>query len=339
MDISSFTAHAIGTTDTLAQVASSLYIAIAVFSGEQVATALKGQRPQIRINPRRYIEYLNLPKASLALIVLIALGPLYDTNLLPGTNAPMLKVWVGLVGLIGVLAWLYFIVEDTLIHRGIEKKFEHITGSTSRLIAWALHQEVAKRKPGNDKIKGKIEQLKLIATLLEHDNDVNLELYILKLLDDRLNDVIENPKANQKIAPSLLSALRSLHTNFDKRPIRDTQYYQQLFALSHVSWHKAFSKRKELSAQQIFQLPGILGLVGKELMSKSIADLTLGYDYARHATPFLAGDTQRAKDYIRIIGNDIEGRIADSPHHDFTEDPYMSELHTQLKKARRTQKA
>lgn len=315
MDIQLLITQAINTSGTLAQIAASLFIAIAVFSGEQVATALKGQQPQIRINPRRYIEYLNLREAGAALALLALLQPLYAANIFPDINAPAVKAWIGLAIFIILLGWIYFIIDDTLVHRRIEKKFKSMSGSISRLIAWNLSSEEA------------TEQLKLITVLFERTNDTSLEQFMLKILERHTDALLKHPGQKRDLVPDLLSALRALRTNLDKRPVDNIEYYQELFELSHVTWYRVFLVRKKLHEKKIFQISGALGSIGKMLLRKSIIDYLLFYDYAMNLEPFLSTDTTRRKDYLKTIGRDLPQLLGASAYYrDFSNDDYIMNL-------------
>lgn len=314
MDAAVLLRACLDSSDTIAQVAASLYIAIAIFSGEQVATAFKGQQPHIRINPRRYIRYLNLWPASGLLIGLALLGHLYPA-LMPADGASQTYTWGVTLGgcfvFAALLGGLAYITYDTLVHRSIEKRFKRITGSVSRLLAWALQSE-----------KDETERLKLISILLERTNDTDLERFMLEEITASLKRLLAHPRPAGRAA--LLGTLRTLHANLAKRPIEHVAYFEQLFALSHEQWWHAVQRRSELHAHKVFQIGGSLSTTAAGLMRLSLDGNQLAYDYFQLLVPFLEEHPDAADEYFKRIAPDLMKRIIASPQYDLIRDDYAS---------------
>lgn len=311
MDIQAIASSYLGAYDTFAQVLATLYIAIAIFSGEQVSTAFKSQQPQIRVNPRRYIAYLHLWQASGLLLLLTLIGAVYGADIFSSIEAPLAKAAMGIVLQTAVIAALFWTIYDTLVHSRIEKKFGEVTGSVSRLIAWVLREET-----------NKAERLKLAAVLLERTNDVDLERLVLEDITRSVQDTIKHPAKHKDTYKELLSMLRTLRTSLDKRPLEDPQYYNSLFIAVHYRWAEAFEKRTALHGHGIMQLSSTLAGIAKELEAVSVKS-DLSYDFFVQIKAFLEGNPAIGQAYFDRIGSAMLADICTSPHRDIIWNDYI----------------
>ncbi len=235
----------IASADGLAQVLAAIYIAIAIFSGEQVATSFKGSQPHIRVNPRRYVEYLNLRSACACLVLLPIIGSLYEG----GTYDARLR-YLAAALVAGLVAVLLYTIYNTLVHREIERKFKSITGSVSRLVAWTLSREKDRR-----------ERLKLLGVLFERaGNDIDLEHYMLETLHGILHDAILHPAKDQTEA---LQALMTLRHTITKRPLHDKAYTAHLRRVLEACASPASRSQRRASAAPSSELPAIAAAILK----------------------------------------------------------------------------
>jgi hypothetical protein len=287
----------IGSADTVTQVLAAIYIAIAVFSGEQLAGALKNRQRHIRLNPKRYIEYLNLWKACAAALALPLLSRFFNAIPQPSmtTSVAFTAAFVVLTGL------LVFIIGDAIKHRRIEKKFGHISGSSARLIAWALAKENVYP-----------EKLKLIEVLLNDTNDSDLDGEVLRHLHKATADMIKHPKHSQYAY--LLATLRTLRATIGNQPLQNTDYYRNMFTFSHALWLQAFARKEQLHKERIFQLSGVLAGISRELLKLSLSRQDLARDYMSQLQTFMETLTpQEQQLYFRLVGSDLLARMLESP--------------------------
>jgi hypothetical protein len=291
----------LNSTDTLMQVMATLYVAVAIFAGEQISSTLNKQSSPIRLKPMRYVEYLHLPTAAVCIPLPIILAHLQSVDFFPGwESAPLVKV--------GVLAAACFFLEvklliatfDALLQAHINVKYHNITDSVTRLVAWAL-----------DKEDEDIEKAKIIISLMSRENDYNLERQILRHLQDSLDNLLEHPNPNK--ATIFIGSLRAFRTNFDKRPLDRPQYYQQYFELVHTGWYRAFSMREELHKANVYQVSGTLAKSARTLLTSSLGPRSLGYEYFQHLKTFLEDDTKKQENYFQRIGDSLLLQISASP--------------------------
>jgi hypothetical protein len=305
VDWVAFLAQYLAAADTFAQVLATLYIAIAIFSGEQVASDFKADGAKIRINARRYMSYLNLLPASLLLMGLVLAGGIGSAHIFAHELSPLTSdlLFAGLQT--AVIAAIFWIMYDTLVHRAIEKQFQKITGSVSRLVAWALSKE-----------RDENERLKLVAALLERDNnDTDLERLMLKTLEDCLTRLIAAPGKHR--GADVLNVLRTLKANIAYRPLSDPSYYEKLFIFAHGQWAAASRRRTELHSNGFYQMSSTLGGVCRKIEQVSLGSGELGYDFFTQLRAFLKANEACRLDYFRYVGNEILEHVATSPEESF----------------------
>lgn len=300
MELQTFLHELISSTETIVQVLAAFYLAIAVFSGEQLAGAFKNRDRQIRLNPKRYIEFLNLWAACTVALSLVALVCIFNSI----TEQTMGISSIIALELLFLVLLFVAIIGDTLRHQKIEKKFKYISGSSSRLVAWALSKEKH------------AEKLKLIEVLLSDHNDTDLQKEVLTHLHDATSSMIKRPRKDQYT--HLLATLRVLRSQISIQPLQDVEYHKQLFNLSHGLWIQALHNRNKLHKHNIYQLSGTLAGVSRELLHVSLEQFDLEYDYMKLLQDFLQKQSRDdQKLYMKRIGNDLLDRLIQAPGQEY----------------------
>ncbi|HSD56526.1 MAG TPA: hypothetical protein VLA92_05260 [Candidatus Saccharimonadales bacterium] len=301
MDFVGLLASLLDATDTLVQVVATLYVAVAIFAGEQISSTFNGDSAPIRLKAKRYVEYLYLPQAVICAISLPLLANLQTANIFPDWNPsvaikPTLLA-LACMALVALLVWATF---QTFLQTRIHKKYSKITDPQTRLIAWALDEE-----------KDPIEENKMIVSILSRENDYDFELVLLKKLEASLKEVLRTKDRTRAI--SLVGSLRVLRRNIDNRPIEQPEYFELLFDISHTYWLEALHMRSELHERKIYQLSSTLGKIGRELMSSSLGKRSLAYDYFNHLEPFIEASGEARKEYFAQTGSNLLIETSRSP--------------------------
>ena len=292
----------LSSVDTLVQVTATLYVAVAIFAGEQISSTFNGDSMPVRLKAKHYIKYLYLKQAAICAVGLPLISSLQNTDIFTSWTLPLVVKPLILVILCSLLAWkLLEATFQTFLQTGIHKTYGDITDPQTRLVAWALDQE--KLDP--------VEENKIIVSILSRENDYNFELQILKKLRASLNEVLEGK--DRKRAIYLVGSLRVLRRNLDKRPLEQPEYFELLFNMSHDQWFEVFQKRGELHGHKIYQLSSTLGKIGRDLMATSLGKRSLAYDYFDHLQPFVENSAGARKEYFGQIGNHLLLEISRSP--------------------------
>jgi hypothetical protein len=292
----------LGVTDTLVQVTATLYVAVAIFAGEQISSTFNGDAAPIRLKAKRYVEYLYLKQAVICAVGLPLVASLQTTDLFPSYTPPIVIKPLLLSLACTLLAWLLIKATfQTFLQTKIHARYSKITDPQTRLIAWALDQE--KDDP--------VEENKIIVSILARENDYDFELQLLRKLEASLKDVLRTKDRTRAIY--LVGSLRVLRRNLDKRPIEQPEYFELLFEISHTHWLDAFHKRSELHEHKIYQLSSTLGKISRELMTSSLGKRSLAYDYFNHLEPFIRISGVARREYFAQTGSNLLLEISRSP--------------------------
>jgi hypothetical protein len=291
----------LNSTDTLVQVIATLYVAVAIFAGEQISSTFNGDSVPIRLQAKRYVEYLYLPQAAICAVAWPIVANLQSVDIFPEFSPPVVikPLLLSLVcALLGAL--LLRATFQTFLQTKIHKKYKKITDPQTRLIAWALDEE-----------KDPIEENKMIVSILSRENDYDFELQVLKKIEASLQEVMRTKDRTRGIY--LVGALRVLRRNLDKRPIEQPAYFELLFTISHDCWLEALRMRSELHERKIYQLSSSLGKIGRELMTTSLGKRSLAYDYFDHLEPFVQSSEVARYEYFAQLGSNLLLEISRSP--------------------------
>jgi hypothetical protein len=290
----------LNSTDTLVQVIATLYVAVAIFAGEQISSTFNGDTVPIRLKAKHYIKYLRLKQAVICAVGLPLIAGLQQADLFSISMPDIIKPLV-LVAACGILAWkLIEATFETFLQTGIHKMYSQITDPQTRLIAWALDQET----------DDPVEENKMIVSILSRENDYDFELRILKKLQSSLDEVLKGK--DRKRAMYLVGSLRVLRRNLDKRPLEQPEYFELLFTMSHDQWLKVFQQRGVLHGHKIYQLSSTLGKIGKDLMITSLGKRSLAYDYFNHLQPFVEVSGEARREYFGQLGSNLLLEVSSS---------------------------
>lgn len=301
MDITGLLNTFLTTTDTLVQVIATLYVAVAIFAGEQISSTFNGDSAPVRLKAKRYVQYLYLSQAVICAVGLPLVASLQTIDIFPAFDPPVVIKPLILSVVCAALATLLIKATfQTFLQTKIHKKYSKITDPQTRLIAWALDEE-------NDPV----EENKIIVSLLSRENDYDFELQLLRKLATSLTEVMRTK--DKARAVSLVGSLRVLRKNLDKRPLEQPEYFGLLFAISHDQWLEALASRSELHEHKIYQLSSTLGKIGKELMCASLGKRSLAYDYFKHLETFVGTSDAASKEYFAQTGSGLLLETSRSP--------------------------